>query len=115
MRALASISRIILLISVNAAAGAATPRHDGALAIGVARADITPSYPIRLCGYAARTGECQGVEQHLWAKALAIGGDPDGRGVAVLLTVDNCGVPASVSDEVAKRLAKAGVERDHFV
>ena len=38
--------------------------------------DITPSYPIRLSGYAARKTESEGVEQRLWAKALAIG-DPD--------------------------------------
>jgi hypothetical protein len=32
------------------------------LSVGVAKVDITPSGPIRLCGYAARTKESEGVE-----------------------------------------------------
>jgi Neutral/alkaline non-lysosomal ceramidase, N-terminal len=70
--------------------------------VGVARIDITPDYPIRLTGYASRKKESEGVAQHLWAKALAIGGDKDGP--AILITVDNCGVPANVRDEVVRRL-----------
>jgi hypothetical protein len=69
---------------------------------GVARIDITPDYPIRLTGYAARKKECEGVTQHLWAKALAIGSDKERP--AILITVDNCGVPANVRDEVVHRL-----------
>ena len=70
--------------------------------VGVARVDITPDYPIRLTGYASRKQESEGVTQHLWAKALAIGSDQDGP--AILITVDNCGVPRNVRDEVAHRL-----------
>ncbi len=66
--------------------------------LGVARIDITPDYPIRLAGYAARKTECEGVAQRLYAKALAIGSDKEG--VAVLLTVDNCGVPGEVREKV---------------
>ncbi len=43
------------------------------------------------------------------AKALAIGADapdPD-QGPVVLVTVDNCGVPGHVTDEVARRLEKS--------
>src|SRR2546421_12250726 len=69
--------------------------------VGVAKIDITPAYPIRLSGYAARKHESEGVAQHLWAKALALGGDKEGA--AILLTVDNTGVPASVRDEVVRR------------
>ena len=70
--------------------------------VGVAKVDITPSYPIRLSGYAVRKTESQGVTQKLWAKALAIGSDKEGP--AILLTVDNTGVPAHVRNEVARRL-----------
>ena len=77
--------------------------------VGVARIDITPGYPVRLAGYAARKGESEGVAQHLWAKALAIGGDEDRP--AILITVDNCGVPANVRDEVVRSLReKDGVD-----
>jgi putative membrane-bound dehydrogenase-like protein len=77
---------------------------EGVYQIGVARVDITPSFNLRLCGYAARGSESEGVEQKLWAKALAIGGDDEG--VAILLTVDNTAVPAVVTEEVAARLKK---------
>jgi hypothetical protein len=79
--------------------------------VGVARVDITPDYPIRLTGYAARKKESEGVTQHLWAKALAIGSDKEGP--AILITVDNCGVPANVRDEVVHRLQqKKGINFD---
>lgn len=82
--------------------------------IGVARRDITPAYPIRLTGYAARTNMAQGVAQKLWAKALAMGSDDEGA--SVLVTVDNCGVPARVVEEVGRRLAtKAKIRRANFV
>ena len=82
--------------------------------VGVATADITPDYPVRLVGYGARTTESDGVESRLKAKALAIGGDEPGP--AVLLAVDNLGVPARIVDEVAARLkARAGLPRERFV
>jgi hypothetical protein len=72
--------------------------------IGVARVDITPTYPVRLSGYAVRTTEATNVAQKLWAKALAIGRDREPP--ALLITVDNTGVPRQVRDEVVARLAK---------
>ena len=75
---------------------------------GAAKVDITPDYPVRLSGYGSRKTEFEGIEQHIFAKALALRGGE--RAFAVLLTVDNCGVPGPVRDEVARRLkAKAGV------
>src|SRR6267142_1398043 len=73
--------------------------------IGVAKIDITPNYPIRLSGYAVRKKESDGVAQHLWAKALAIGSDKEGP--AILITVDNTGVPASIRNAVVERLQKS--------
>jgi hypothetical protein len=71
--------------------------------VGVARVDITPGYPVRLSGYGSRRTEHEGVAQRLWAKALAF---DDGAGrPAVLVTVDNCGVPATLRAEVLRRLA----------
>src|SRR5438132_157134 len=63
--------------------------------IGAAKIDITPDYPIRLTGYAARKTECEGVAQRIWAKAVAIG-DDRGPGPAVLITVENCGMTPEV-------------------
>jgi hypothetical protein len=72
--------------------------------VGTAKVDITPDYPVRLAGYAARKTESEGVVQHLYAKALAFGSDQDKP--ALLITVDNCGVPANVRDELVGRLEK---------
>jgi len=72
--------------------------------VGVSRIDVTPSVPIRLTGYASRSAPSTGVEQKLWAKALAIGSDQ--QHPALLLTLDNCGIAEATYLEVAQRLAK---------
>ncbi|MFA6543634.1 MAG: neutral/alkaline non-lysosomal ceramidase N-terminal domain-containing protein, partial [Limisphaerales bacterium] len=91
----------------------AAPSDTPLRAVGVARVDITPDYPIRLTGYGDRREESTGVAQRLFAKALAFGSDSDGP--AVLVTVDNCGVPGAVRDEVARRLAvKTRVQSERF-
>ena len=121
----AGMSRRTFLASTTAAgAGLATgwPRAAGArrstlglLPVGVAKIDVTPDYPVRLPGYASRKTESEGVLQRVWAKALAIGPD-DGDGPAVMLTMDNCGVPESVTEKVAARLKdKAGIKRERVV
>jgi hypothetical protein len=69
---------------------------------GVARAQITPPTPFWLSGYAARTNPAPTVRSELWAKALAIE-DPSGARV-VIVTTDLIGLPAEISDAVAKRL-----------
>ncbi|PWU11856.1 MAG: hypothetical protein C5B50_22625 [Verrucomicrobia bacterium] len=72
--------------------------------VGVAKVDITPDYPVRLNGYAARKSECQGVAQRVWASALAIGSEKEKP--AVLITVDNCEVPVNVRNAVLGRLGR---------
>lgn len=78
--------------------------------VGVASVDITPEYPVRLSGYGSRREEFDGVAQRIVASALAIGSDADGP--AVLVTVDNCGVPAAMREEVVRRLSAATQVRD---
>lgn len=82
--------------------------------VGVATVDITPDYPVRMSGYASRTSEAEGVAQRIFAKALAVGSDAEGP--AILIAVDNCSVPAVVSDEVAARLKRSSsITRERFV
>ena len=89
---------------------------DDSVLIGTARVDVTPDGPIRLAGYASRKTESEGVAQRLWVKALAIGARLRATGPAVLMMVENCGVPGSLTAEVAGRLqAKAGVASERFV
>lgn len=82
--------------------------------VGVAQQDITPDYPIRLSGYGSRRTESEGIIQRIWAKALAIGSDADEP--VVLVTVENCGLPDELTEEVSERVReKSGVSRAHFV
>jgi neutral ceramidase len=73
---------------------------------GAADVDITPDYPVRLSGYGGRTTEFEKVARRLHANALALQWQEDAP--AVMVTVDNCGVPAAVRAEVLKRLATGG-------
>lgn len=91
----------------------AQPADDELRIVGVAKIDITPGFAIRLSGYGNRREESEGVEQHLWAKALVFGSDAEKP--AILITVDNCGIPDAMRKEVVSRLAKkAGIEEDRF-
>lgn len=73
------------------------------VAVGAAKVDVTPSFPIRLCGYASREKEATSAVQPLFARALAVG---EGERLALLLALDNTAVPQRMTDEVAARLAK---------
>lgn len=90
------LATVCIVTSVSAAEPPLRP-------IGAASVDITPDYPVRLSGYGNRREPHVGVALPIHAKALAIGSDTEGP--AVLLTVDNCGVPATMRDEVLRRLA----------
>lgn len=69
--------------------------------VGLAKIDITPDFPVRLSGFGFRRTESEGVNQRIWAKALALGAkDP-----AVLITVDSIGVSAHLHSLLQKRLA----------
>src|SRR5688572_8647923 len=71
--------------------------------VGVAAVDITPDYPIRLSGFGFRRTESEGVNQRIWAKAIAFGGEAS-PGPAVIVTVDSTGVPEFLRRDVADRL-----------
>src|SRR5262245_35143460 len=79
--------------------------------VGAARVDVTPQFPIRLCGYAARDSEATSAAQPLFARALAIGGDGE---LALIVAGDHAAVPAWITDEVARRLAKRGLAPERF-
>ena len=73
---------------------------------GAAKIDITPNHPVRLSGYGSRTTEHEGTSVELHAKALALTWKEDEP--VVILTVDNCGVPAAMRDAVLKNIKQAG-------
>lgn len=106
--------RILTLLAFPAALLAASGESPPAgLWAGAARTDITPSYPIRLSGYGGRTTASEGISQRLWAKALAFGRQPGET--SVLITVDNTGVPESITEAVYRRLsARKSFPRENF-
>ncbi|TDU81065.1 neutral/alkaline ceramidase-like enzyme [Prosthecobacter fusiformis] len=88
------------------AAVALTAAEKAGWKVGAASVDITPEYPVRLSGYGSRTGPHEGIQMRLHAKALAL--TWDASPAAIMLTVDNCGVPATMRAEVLRRLKEAG-------
>src|SRR5437870_13488801 len=89
-------------LAVLLAARPASCQQPDTYAVGIAKVDITPDYPVRLSGFGFRRTESEGVTQKIWAKALAIGDDDP----AVLITTDNLGIPCAMTQEVARRLEK---------
>ncbi|MEO7297638.1 MAG: neutral/alkaline non-lysosomal ceramidase N-terminal domain-containing protein [Verrucomicrobiota bacterium] len=90
-----------------------TARSEEAIySVGIAKIDVTPDYPIRLNGYLARKSESDGIIQNIFAKALAIGSDQEGP--AILITVDNCIIPAGFREKLLQRLAKKKITSENF-
>jgi hypothetical protein len=84
------------------------------LRVGVGRADITPTEPIWLAGYAGRKKPSEGVESKLWAKAIAVA-DSTGA-VTVIATADTIGFPREFTEEIAGRLERElKIPRERFL
>ena len=104
------VVRALLALPVSLCLLAAMARAE--VPVGVAKVDVTPDYPIRLHGFLSRKTESQGVRQPIWARALAIGSDTEGP--AVLVTLDGLAIPDPLSETIAARLAKAGIQRERL-
>jgi len=81
---------------------------------GVAAASVTPSEPIWMSGYAARTKPSEGVRQEIYVKALAL--QDQAEKTVVLVTSDLIGFRREVSDLIAARVEKSlGLSRDRLL
>ncbi len=101
---------------------AAPPAFDA----GFGKADVTPTRPLRLAGYADRGAPFEGIDSPLFARAVAIRsrglagggtGEPAGANgpTFVLASLDSMGLPAAFGREIAARVAEAhGVPRARF-
>lgn len=106
-------SFFLLLFGLSAAPLNAGDGGPPPIEVGVAAADITPNYPVRLSGFGFRREESEGVTERIWAKALAIGSDE--QGPAVVLAVDNLGLPDAMVEELAGRLKRRhGIARERL-
>lgn len=103
----------LLIVATAPADDSAQTKAPAAIEVGVAAVDVTPDYPVRLSGFGFRRTESEGITQRIWAKALAIGSDQ--QSPAVVLTVDNVGLPAAMVEDVAARLKRShGIDRGRF-
>jgi prolyl-tRNA editing enzyme YbaK/EbsC (Cys-tRNA(Pro) deacylase) len=81
---------------------------------GASKVSITPKDPLWMAGYAARKQPSQGVSQELYAKALVL--QDSSENVAVLVTTDLLGFPASFVQRIADRVAAStGLTRDQML
>ena len=72
---------------------------------GVASVDITPAFPIRMAGYAARLStEADSILQPIAAKAIALGSDE--QHPTIIITVDLVGIPWRITKSVTDFLSK---------
>jgi hypothetical protein len=95
--------RILICLAVEAALlGALGEIRAGGYVAGTGRADITPHGPIRLAGYGNRTKPSEGVEQQLFAKALAIRASDSAP--VLLITADILGFTRTVAESIAARV-----------
>ncbi len=85
-----------------------------AVAVGVARIDITPEMPIRLAGYQSRPAEAVRVEAPMTARALAMGSDADGP--VVIVAAEVIAVSEALSEAVARavRAKHPGIARERI-
>lgn len=70
---------------------------------GCAKVDITPDYPVYLCGYAARNCLSKGVEEPLQAGVFVVSGN---RRRQIHVTLDNTGFASDNSARLRGEIAK---------
>jgi hypothetical protein len=81
---------------------------------GVAAVDITPAEPIWLHGWGARDHESEGIQQRIFAKALALE-DPEGHRV-LWVTADLLGFSRDMADALAAAAGERhGIGRADFM
>ncbi|MBO9619870.1 MAG: neutral/alkaline non-lysosomal ceramidase N-terminal domain-containing protein [Niabella sp.] len=96
---------VALLLSGITAFAQQKPSSKATIAAGVASADITPQFPIRMAGYAARLStDADSVLQPIAARALALGSDE--QHPTLMITVDLVGIPWRITKNVTDFLAK---------
>ncbi len=72
--------------------------------VGLAKADITPTVPIRMNGFLVRKQESTGARHAIWAKAFAF--EDASQTPRILITVDTLGIPQSMTTALHARLEK---------
>ncbi|QJX01301.1 neutral/alkaline non-lysosomal ceramidase N-terminal domain-containing protein [Frigoriglobus tundricola] len=105
---------LLALVALFVLAGPVLAGAAPAFKAGVATKIITPTEPVWMAGYAARTRPADGKIHDLYAKALCLE-DSTGKRI-VLVTTDLIGIPRALGDLVAAEVEKAhGITRDELI
>ena len=102
---------LIILCGLWQMPGTASNESKINVRVGAAKVDVTPIEPVVLAGYGGRTKEFDGIDTPLWARCMVIGKNEP----AVIVVVDNCGIPGKLRSLLAKRLSKHGVPEKNLV
>ncbi len=84
------------------------------LKCGTARAVITPGSPVRMAGYADRTGPYEGKYEDIWLRALHLSDTESGRR-AVIVSADLIWFNPEMMELLEERLGTIGYSRDEVV
>ena len=80
---------------------------------GFARVDITPRIPLRLSGYGSRTEVAEGIDERLYARAMAVRHKDE---IGALVSVDTIGFPSTLTKAIhAEVRRRHAVPRSRFV
>jgi neutral ceramidase len=96
-----AINQIGLFVGIACLTAIVNGQDAASWKAGAAAIDITPDGPVWMAGYASRNKPSEGVAQRLYAKALAIDDNANGR--IVIVTLDLIGVPRQLRDGVERR------------
>lgn len=102
MKKIVTLLTFCCLILVSRHVQAADEKKMAGWKAGVARVVITPDEYIWMAGYANRNHVAEGKLQDLWAKAIVLQ-DANGKR-CVLITLDLCGIPKDMSDNIRNQL-----------
>ena len=107
-----SVSRLLLLAAVCCPTRSFS---DDALFVGFGKTDVTPAEPLRLSGYSSRSDPFVGVDESLFARAMAMRAGEEGP-LAVLLSVDTIGFPGTLTKSILQAGSERfGLTRERFV
>lgn len=98
-----SVGLALVLFGWMASPGISAEETPYAWKAAAAKANITPTEPMFMAGYASRTKPSEGVALDLFAKALVLE-DAGGQQQAII-TLDLIGVPRSMRERLEKRVA----------
>jgi neutral ceramidase len=107
-------SRTVWMLALAWLAGSLLAADQPLWKASTARANITPTQPLWMAGFASRTNPATGKFMDLWIKALALEDSHGHR--AVILTSDLLGIPQSIYQHTCASLkAKFALEPDQIL